>query len=254
MKQFILIFAFCALSLFLTSNVTATTLIVTKTIDSNDGVCDADCSLREAIAAAAVSGDTIAFSELFNSAQTITLGGTSLVINKNLTINGNGPQLLKISANQMSRVFDIPVGFTVALSGMTITRGRAVAFVNGINDGGGIYTKGNLTIDNCVVTDNIASMNGAGIYNEGTLLTVTNSTISLNFTPVYAGGGIDGNGVVNVSNSSIINNAGSGIKSFNTVTVSNSLISGNYYGGIRAGSLTVSNSTVSNNFGGIGSG
>ncbi len=36
------------------------TLTVTKTADTNDGTCDADCSLREAIAAAA-SGDTIEF-------------------------------------------------------------------------------------------------------------------------------------------------------------------------------------------------
>ena len=30
----------------------ATTFVVTKTADTNDGVCDADCSLREAINAA----------------------------------------------------------------------------------------------------------------------------------------------------------------------------------------------------------
>src|SRR5690606_38776524 len=40
----------------------AGTLTVTKTADTNDGACDADCSLREAIAAANVaSGSTIAF-------------------------------------------------------------------------------------------------------------------------------------------------------------------------------------------------
>ena len=48
----------------------ATTRIVTKTADTSDGACNADCSLREAIAAA-VSGDTIQFSSLFDSPQTI---------------------------------------------------------------------------------------------------------------------------------------------------------------------------------------
>lgn len=41
------------------------TLTVTKTADTNDGVCDADCSLREAVAAAS-AGDAINFSSLFN--------------------------------------------------------------------------------------------------------------------------------------------------------------------------------------------
>ncbi|MDQ6787766.1 MAG: CSLREA domain-containing protein, partial [Acidobacteriota bacterium] len=36
----------------------AATLTVTKTADTNDGVCNSDCSLREAIAVAA-SNDTI---------------------------------------------------------------------------------------------------------------------------------------------------------------------------------------------------
>ena len=38
----------------------AATLTVTKIADTNDNVCDTDCSLREAIFAAA-SGDTIEF-------------------------------------------------------------------------------------------------------------------------------------------------------------------------------------------------
>ena len=41
-----------------TGTAVGATLTVTKTEDTNDGVCDSDCSLREAIAAA-VAGDTI---------------------------------------------------------------------------------------------------------------------------------------------------------------------------------------------------
>jgi CSLREA domain-containing protein len=46
-----------------TGIVTATSFVVTKTADTNDGLCDADCSLREAIATANanVGADTIAF-------------------------------------------------------------------------------------------------------------------------------------------------------------------------------------------------
>ena len=107
MKYFILLFAFFAFNLFLTMNVRAEIWTVTKTADTDDGICDSDCSLREAIARAAVSRDTIVFSELFNSAQTITLDRTDLVVNKNLTISGPGPELLTVSGNNLSRIFRI---------------------------------------------------------------------------------------------------------------------------------------------------
>src|SRR5688500_16223937 len=56
----------------------AATLTVTKTADTNDGACDADCSLREAFAAANETGlpDTIEFDAgLFSTPQIITLTG-----------------------------------------------------------------------------------------------------------------------------------------------------------------------------------
>ena len=77
------IFLFSSL-LFLSAN--ASTLTVTKTADTNDDACDADCSLREAIAAAnaAATDDVIEFDGIvFGTAQTITLSGTQLVINNN---------------------------------------------------------------------------------------------------------------------------------------------------------------------------
>lgn len=52
-------FAAWVLVIGLTMAAQAATLTVTKTADTSDGVCDADCSLREAIAAAAISGDEI---------------------------------------------------------------------------------------------------------------------------------------------------------------------------------------------------
>ena len=67
-----------------------TVYTVTKIADTNDGTCNSDCSLREAIAAAG-DGDLIRFaSPLFDSSQTITLGGTALTISKSVTIEGPG--------------------------------------------------------------------------------------------------------------------------------------------------------------------
>jgi CSLREA domain-containing protein len=254
MKQFILLFALFAAGLFLTADARAATRTVTKTADTNDGVCDADCSLREALAAAAVSGDAIVFSELFNSAQTITLAGADLVVNKNLTISGPGPELLTISGNNVTRVFRVMNSFNVVLSGLTVTKGSASSF-NGQFDGGGIFNDGDLTIERCVIKSNAASDEGAGIYHSGGTLNVTDSIISRNFLINGSGGGIySAYGAVTVTNSSVSENfsnvGAGGIKGGLSVTVTNSSInnnSGRHAGGILCGQLTLINSTVSGN-------
>ena len=72
----------------------AATYVVTKYADSNDGVCDADCSLREAIAAAnaTAANDTIGFdTNIFNVARTIVLASGEIVIANNGTLTITGP-------------------------------------------------------------------------------------------------------------------------------------------------------------------
>ena len=72
----------------------AVTFTVTKIADTNDNVCDTDCSLREAISVAntTATDDEINFDAgVFGSfPQTIILSGTQLTITNNgtLTING----------------------------------------------------------------------------------------------------------------------------------------------------------------------
>lgn len=90
-----------------------TVFTVTKTADNDDGVCDADCSLREAIAAATAatgSDDLIRFSSLFDTPQTITPGGSQLGIGESMTIQGPGADLLTISGNDASRVHNSRIG------------------------------------------------------------------------------------------------------------------------------------------------
>lgn len=58
------------------------TWTVTSTADTNDHVCDTDCTLREALEAAQPD-DTITFSTLFLNPQTIGIGST-LTIDKKL--------------------------------------------------------------------------------------------------------------------------------------------------------------------------
>lgn len=212
----------------------ARALVVTKIDDTNNLCQVGNCSLREALAAAN-AGDEIQFaSPLFDSAQTITLGGSELVIDKSVVVKGKGANLLTVSANNLSRVFNIKDGAMPVLSGLTITKGNA----QGQFTGGGILNGGSLTIVDCHVTGNIADR-GAGVYNTETL-TVQSSTISLNkadlgsATP--AGGGIQ--------------NANGG-----TLTITNSTISGNSAtvsdggGGIYLadGTADIESTTITNN-------
>ncbi|MBS1795268.1 MAG: CSLREA domain-containing protein [Acidobacteria bacterium] len=237
-----------AMFLVLFATADAAVLTVTKTADTNDGVCDADCSLREAVGAAAASGDAIVFGPLFNAAQTIALGGTQLSIAKSLSVNGPGPALLTVSGGGLSRVFLIGSGQTVTLSGLRIAGGKTTN-----DDGAGVKNNGgNLTLANVVVTGNTAAATGfslargGGVANAslGGTVTIINSTVSGNSVTGGSGNNAFGGGVFNQS--------GTLNGNFNVVVITNSLIAGNSStnsgGGIdNEGSLTITNSTVSGN-------
>ena len=145
------------------SSVQAATLTVTTTADNGTG------SLRATIAAAS-DGDTIQFDSTLNG-QTISLTGGELVIDKNIIISGPGPNLLTVSrvstASRFS-IFHIMPGHTVAISGLNISGGHGNAIA------GGIWNEGNsnLTISNCIVSNNVSEGYGGGILSEGTLMVV----------------------------------------------------------------------------------
>ena len=114
---------------------TITVITVDTLVDENDHSCsEGDCSLRDAIETAAPE-DTIEF----DVSGTITLGGTELNFNKNLTIIGPGARSLTISGANTSRIFSIGSSATVTISGLTITNGKKAA---GLDSGGGIKNFG----------------------------------------------------------------------------------------------------------------
>ncbi|MBL8761017.1 MAG: right-handed parallel beta-helix repeat-containing protein [Phycisphaerae bacterium] len=231
--------------------------VVDTAVDESDGDYGAgDLSLREAIEAAGPNpgNDTITFARALNG-QTITLGGTELLIKGDVTITGPGASLLSISGNNTSRVVNIAEGATVAISGLTIIAGK-----DGVYGGAGIFNSGTLTITNAVVSgNNSLHRNGAGLYNSG-VLSITASTISGN-TSSSAGAGIFSEGTLTIANCTISDNyselGGGGVfNTFGTLTVTNSTISENttkYTGGAGVhnafGTLTVTNSTISGNTG-----
>jgi CSLREA domain-containing protein len=168
--------------------------VVNKASDTNDGVCDVDCSLREAIAAAnsASTDDSIGFDPAVLGV-TLTLGALEIQNNGTLTINGPvGPTLLTVSGNDLSRVFIIQ-GAGLTINRLRIANGKVI----GNGDGGGIFNNlGNVTINNSNIIDNSTAAGfigtGGGVFNRG-LMTINSTTIQNNSAT-------DGGGVSNATN------------------------------------------------------
>jgi CSLREA domain-containing protein len=252
--------------LCLSQGIFAATYTITKIADTSDGTCDADCSLREAITAAnaTADNDVITFSALFNSPQTITLGGTDLIITNNgtLTINGTGAENLTVSGNNVSRVFTNNTGAVTTINSLRVTAGNAVSTVT-TGRGGGIYNSGgNLTLNNLIINGNTAP-NGGGTNNAGTATMTINNCVISNNTVTGGGGGSQnfaGN-TLNVSNTTYSNNTansttsgGGAIQANGTVNVVNSTFSGNNAIAGNGGAfffngtvLNITNATISGN-------
>ena len=270
----------------------AATITVTNTNDSGPG------SLRQAIANAN-NGDTINFA--VTGMITLTSGG--LGVFKNVTISGPGADQLSIDGNQSPTQPVFSVLAIATISGLTIRNGadgidnfggtltvrncvisdNAISGISNTTQEFGVVTttilsttvSGNsqcgvssvpnifsggatVTITDCTISGNFSQPGGGGIFGTHTFLTVANSTISGNSTPSN-GGGISASGGLVIENSTISGNSagtsGGGI--YGGATVENSTISGNsagVSGGGIYGGATVENSTISGNSGTNGGG
>lgn len=215
----------------------AATWTVTKATDSSDGACDADCSLREAIAATD-SGDTVVFSANLLG-QTITLGGADINITKRITIDGfiNNPNVAFVSGGNKSRHFYVEDGAGLDLKNITLVQGNGKHSENalGTTDGGAIYVRPSATLllDRVSIRNNEAYFGGAvslgsgthrftnssltsnsgsaasAIFNNTGDLYLSNVTVSGNSTPDATNSGHaiwNNNGDVFIRNSTIVKN------------------------------------------------
>ncbi len=223
----------------------AATYTVTKTADSNDGTCDADCSLREAVAAAntAATDDIVNFDgTVFGSPQTIllTLGEIVAAANGTLTINGTSASMLTISGNNTSRILASSPNAVININNLRFTAGNGVGAVNS-GRGGAIYNVGGtMVITNSIITGNTAA-NGGGLNNSASASPSVPANLTLNNCEVSN----------NTSTSS-----GGGMQNFSTSTV---IINGSTFSGNMGGSTTgggggqfngtvrITNSTFANN-------
>lgn len=180
-------------------------------------VCD-EAHLLEAL----TGGGTVTF----GCSGTIFLTN-EIAISSDTAIDGSG-HAVTLSGDNAVRVFAVPQGVTLSLSGLTIANGNRPD-----DAGGAIYNSGRLIIAHSSLIGNAAGSGGA-ITNQGSgaTLDVSNSTFSDNSATDFQGAG------------------GAIFNDYGTATVSHSTFSGNSadeqgLGGAvyNRGTLTVSNST-----------
>jgi len=226
--------------------------------DPGDGVCDdAECTLREAIAAAAPGGKVVFASGLTGD---VKLAGERLSVLQSLTIDGAGR--IAVDAQGGSGVM-VVASIGAVNPVVTLTR---LTLKNGVRDGrgGGLsIAVGQVTLDSVIIANNEASMNGGGIAITGGNVTIRNSTIAGNKAATDGGGIHLEQGLVTVTASTISGNdaggAGGGIYVNagvanlirSTVSTNHAAFGGAFYnlGGLALVSTTV---TRNNSPGGIG--
>lgn len=160
---------------------TTTTLTVTTLIDEDDGNAlatnGAGTSLREAVLYS-VAGDEVVFDASLSGTILLDLG--ELPVTHDLFITGPGSSVIDVNALGETRILNIASAVQVAMSGLTLSAGRAL-------DGGAIASRGWLRIQDCALRTSTAVQNGGAIWHDGTVLALERCTVE--FCTAYLDGG-----------------------------------------------------------------
>lgn len=245
-------------------------------IDTTDGVCmtaSGQCTLRAAVMSANKASGVLA--TVIVPAGTYFLirpapqdpnddrGGALKLLpppvgSTPITITGIGKPV--IDGSQIDSVLRVMGGRVASISGVT--------FRNGFSQyGGGIDNDGSLTLTDCTVTDNTASLEGGGIFNSNSLYAVQ-STVAANHA-VYGAGiyntravkaiysTLSGN-IAQTGGGAAFSSGGGEIGTSGKLEIDYCLLTGNtaLLGGAVAvnGPLTIEHSTVSGNHAKFGGG
>lgn len=205
--------------------------IVTKTEDTDDGACDADCSLREAVVAANTTPgddtielpagvyqltlDTYLAADHYGSLEVERETGTTSILGEGRDVTViDATTLRTLGLNNPDRVFTVGYHAGLELVGVTVTGGYTENALSADRDGGGIWNgNGTLTVTDCLIEGNVAGVNGGGIANSYGTATISNTIIRDNNTdpPDYTttgyGGGIYNTGTMTIFDSTIELNA-----------------------------------------------
>jgi hypothetical protein len=189
-------------------------LTVNSAADSGMG------SLRAEVAAAA-DGDIINFDSSLDG-QTITLTSGPLKTQNGLTIVGPGANMLTISGNNASAIFDFTgSGTSVTIASLTLADGSATHRGGAINDSD---FSGTLNVSNCTFTGDVATTTesediagGGAIYSMTAQLKVDQCTFANNQAMVAgesSGGGAIAatSGSVQITNSTFTSNQAMGVE------------------------------------------
>lgn len=127
---------------------------------------------------------------------------------------------------------------------------------NSAFDGGGIASRGKLTLEECKITNNSAKGGGAGIWSQGTS-TLNKTDVKQNSNAVN-GGGLTNHGDMTLKDCTVSNNnvsnegGGMYIKTNGKTVLENSVINGNVGKtgagfSVREGNLEISGTSINNN-------
>ena len=249
---------------------------------TNDTDNDPD-SLRDVLATA-VDNDIVTFAANLSGRTINLLSDLPQIAADNLTIDASGlAQPVTINANG-NRLLSHTGNGTLTLRNVVLTGGTGTNvggefFGGGVysagdiviedsivrnnevaQDGGGLFSGRNMTIRNSRIIDNRTADDGAGAYSEVDL-TVEDSTISNNIAEDAindnSGGGLAAEGVLQVTNSTISGNRaddGGGVDARRNVTIVGSTLTDNRAegtgGGVRSrlnGRVTITDSTLAGN-------
>ena len=218
--------------------------------------------------ATAITFNTTAFA----TAQSINLVDGQLELSKTTgTMTINGPAAgVTVSGDKVTRIFQVDKQVTATISGLTIADGLTSTATGGsyAGYGGGLLNLGATTLIGCIVTGNLATIEGGGLANAGRYdsLTLRHSVVTDNQTGTNgAGGGIDNPlfDAVTLSGTTISGNSagtGGGLVSLGVAALSNCTITGNtatsYGGGVydNDGTIDLTSCTISANTASSGAG